>query len=383
MPLTHFDPPAGIDDLGTDVLKKLWSDTISSMIKSNKAALQSALGPNPPQFFNEVTDNKDMTDRAEQEIIWQGFPRLVEKQFGENSLAAFQHAEDDTPDAAARRRSQDEYLEWHVTRDNTPDKKITRVEFTCEGPEYWRFIAKNAPEKVLALYQKHVSASVVKGDLFSSNGTYKPLNKWNTGSGIMHLLQANNTLGAEVNIAAFATIKRKHADGTAITDSDELIRCAQFGQAGRASDPHIGDIVNGLARQGFSITIKNPIGLYIHNIDLAGFRKPDGNPISPMYFRITRGSPGQGLRAVFEVPAGQTSAGHSFAVSDITIGGVKIAFGGHIAKRISMKLTGVAVEKGKINNPAFNCVGGGVVHMFSAPGATMHTRTSAEPVFEE
>lgn len=27
MPLTHFDPPAEIDDLATDALKKAWSDT--------------------------------------------------------------------------------------------------------------------------------------------------------------------------------------------------------------------------------------------------------------------------------------------------------------------------------------------------------------------
>ena len=88
-----------------------------------------------------------------------------------------------------------------------------------------------------------------------------------------------------------------------------LIRCAQFGVPDRASDPHIGDIVNGLARQGYSITIKNPIGLYIHNIDLTAFKKPDGAPVTPAYFNITRGSVGQGLRAVFEVPAGETSAG--------------------------------------------------------------------------
>jgi len=120
MPLTRFDPPAGIDDLDTDSLRKAWSDKISSMIDANKASLQSALGgANQPQFFNEITDPKNMVDRAEQYIIWQGFPRLLEKQFGENTTAAFKHAEDDTPGATARKATQDEYLEWHVTRDNT------------------------------------------------------------------------------------------------------------------------------------------------------------------------------------------------------------------------------------------------------------------------
>ena len=371
MPLTRFDPPAVIDDLDTEPLRNAWSDKISAMINSNKAGLQASLGANPPQFFNELTDPKNMADRVEQDIVWQGFPRLLEKQFGENTAAAFKHAEDDTSGAAARMASQDEYLEWHVTRDSTPAKKIVRVEFTCESPEYWQFLAQKAPNKVLALYQKHVSASVVNADLFTAAGVYKPLNKWNTGSGVMHLIQPNNTLGAEVNIGAFATIKRKHADGSPVTDADELIRCAQFGAPGRASDPHIGDIVNGLARQGYSITIKNPIGLYIHKIDLTGFKKPDGTPITPAYFKIARGSAGQGLRAIFGVPSGETSGGHPFTVSDITIGGVKIAFGGQIAKRISIKLTGVAVEKGKIGNPLFACTGA-ILPAFAGAGGAMH-----------
>lgn len=379
MALTRFDPPAGIDDLDTEPLRKAWSDKISSMINGNKASLQASLGANPPQFFNEISDPKNMADRVEQEIIWQGFPRLLEKQFGENTTAAFSHAEDDTAGATARKASQDEYLEWHVTRDATPAKKILRVEFTCEGPEYWQFLAQKAQAKVVALYQKHVSPSVVKADLFTATNVYKPLNKWNTGSGAMHLIQPNNTLGAEVNIGAFATIKRKRGDGTAITDADELIRCAGFGAAGRASDPHIGDLVNSLARQGYSITIKNPIGLYIHKIDLTGFKKPDGTPITPAYFKITRGSTGQGLRAIFEVPAGETSGGHAFTVSDIRIGGLNIAFGGHIAKHISIKLTGVAVEKGKINNPAFTCGDGGLLALATGHAGAAHlpTRTSA------
>src|SRR5262245_47389131 len=106
MALTRFDPPAGIDDLDTQPLRKAWSDTITGMIEQNKGSLQTALGANPPQFFNELTDPKNMADRAEQEIIWQGFPRLLEKQFGENSTAAFNHAEDNTPDATARKATQ-------------------------------------------------------------------------------------------------------------------------------------------------------------------------------------------------------------------------------------------------------------------------------------
>jgi hypothetical protein len=383
MLLARFDPPAEIDDLDTEALRNAWSEQVASMVEKNKTDLQSTLGPqHPAQFFDELTDPKNMADRVEQDIIWQGFPRLLEKRFGENTSAAFSHAEDDTATAVARQATQDEYLEWHVTRDNTPDKKIVRVEFTCEGPEYWSFLGEHAPDTVVALYQKHVNPSVTKAELFPDGTHYQPLNKWNTGSGAMHLTQANNTLNAEVNIGAFATIKRKDTDGSPITDADKLIRCAGFGAPGRASDPHIGDVVNSLARQGYSITIKNPIGLYIHAVDLTGFAKPDGTPITPAYFTITRGSVGRGLRAIFEVPPGETSGGHPFTVSDIDIGGVKLTFGGQIAKNISMKLIGVAVEKGKINNPMFGCDGEALSlaatgPMHEARRASLATRAAA------
>jgi len=382
MTLTRFDPPANIDDLDTEELRNAWSEEINEKVTANKNDLQAKLGQNhPAQFFNELTDPKNMADRVEQPIMWQGFPRLLEKKFGENTTAAFKHAEDDTPTAKARQDSQDEYLEWHVSRDDA--NQIVRVEFTCEGPEYWKFLAEQVPDKVVALYQKYVNPSATKAELFPG-GTYDPLNKWNTGSGAMHLIQVNNTLGAEVNIGAFATIKRKDANGVPITDADKLIRCAGFGAPGRASDPHIGDIVNGLARQGYSITIKNPIGLYIHAIDLTGFSKPDGTPITPAYFTITRGSVGQGLRAIFAVPPGETANGEKFTVSDIAIGGVKIAFGGQIAKHISIKLTGVAVEKDKIHNPLFGCGGGAqffaaAIPAHEAGGSPVASRVPATP----
>ena len=36
-----------------------------------------------------------------------------------------------------------------------------------EGPEYWQFLGQNAPDKVLALYQRHVNPAAVKADLFT------------------------------------------------------------------------------------------------------------------------------------------------------------------------------------------------------------------------
>ena len=40
-----------------------------------------------------------------------------------------------------------------------------------------------------------------------------------------------------------------------------LIKCAQFGDAVRNSDPKIGFQVNQLARAGFLITLADPVGI--------------------------------------------------------------------------------------------------------------------------
>jgi hypothetical protein len=163
-------------------------------------------------------------------------------------------------------------------------------------------------------------------------------------------------LGAEVNIAAAATIQRKDGHGKPITQAVPLIRCARYGVEQRASDPHIGSEVNRLARDGYTVTLRNPVGLYIDGINIAGITKP-GAAISAAYFQTVRGGPGETLRAMFSVPAGEKSGGQPFTISDLKVDGMAVQYGGQIAKRISMKLTGVAVGKGKIPAKLFACGG--------------------------
>jgi hypothetical protein len=355
MAITRFDAPANwTEDLTTEPLRQKWSERMSKLISgpAGVGAAKRYLGDKPVQFYNELTQAKDEADRVELPIKWPGFPKQVERLHGENTAAAWKTAEDDTPTAIARQRYQDEYLEWHVTRDSVSEK-IVRVEFTCEGPEYWDFLAEEASDVLLKNYQTNIDPKVKKSELFTGTA-YNRLNKWNTGGGAMHLIHGANTLGAEVNIAAEATILRKDPTGQPIVEATPLIKCAGYGNQYRSSDPLIGFQVNALARKGYSITLKNPVGLYMDGLDAAGWKKPDGTKVGD-YFKVVRGQKGMGLRAVYEVPAGEFSGGQPFVVGDITIGGEKIAFGGQIAKRITMKLVGVACEKGKIANPAFAC----------------------------
>lgn len=73
---------------------------------------------------------------------------------------------------------------------------------------------------LLQLYKQHVNPLVKRQDIFDRRGNYIPQNKWNrdTTNGAMHLIQVNNTLGAEIELAAGASIVRLDSAGRDITD---------------------------------------------------------------------------------------------------------------------------------------------------------------------
>jgi hypothetical protein len=200
------------------------------------------------------------------------------------------------------------------------------------------------------LYQKFISPSVVKADLFTGT-RYNHVNHWNTKDGAMHLTQQANNLYAEVFLGAQATVRRKDGSGAEVTSAIPLTKCAQFGDEKRNSDPAIGAAVNGLARQGRMVTLADPVGLYIDHLDDSAFRLPDGSRTTG-WFKLLRGSAGHTLRAVFEPPAGS-----AFTVSDVSIGGVAVKFGGQIAQNITMKLVGVASVSNTVHNALVACVG--------------------------
>jgi hypothetical protein len=109
-----------------------------------------------------------------------------------------------------------------------------------------------------------------------------------------------------------------------------------MGELIRNSDPTIGATVNALARLGFYTTLKNPVGLYMDHIDLSGWETPDGGGVED-FIRIERGSPGMIERLVVEVPKKRR-----FALSDVTLAGEPIRYGGQVAECITVKLIGRA-----------------------------------------
>ncbi|MEY9606271.1 phosphatidylserine/phosphatidylglycerophosphate/cardiolipin synthase-like enzyme [Bradyrhizobium japonicum] len=362
--MQRLDPPGYLDDLN-EAHKEQWSQKVSGWL--NTACRGNPANNDGPrsQFFNPLT-NPPSEDAQVAVISWNAFPRQVKA----NSISDTQRWRR----ADADRNVQDEYCEWSVTRDPAT-RKIIRVDFTCEGPEYWEALAAFDKNKVLELYRSFVSPSVTMADIFDGE-TYNPYNRFNnsTDNGAMHLIQGANSLTAEIELGAAATIRRVR-DGGEITDAQELIRCSRYGEPGRNSDPFIGAQVNALARQRSDITINNPIGLYFHDFNPVGWTTPDGED-ARKFWKYVRGKDDHFVRATFEVPSGR-----GYTVGDILIAGRKIAFGAQIVDFITIKLEGLATRIGASTvQPLSGCRGAvhGVAAELEAPALTPLSQRGSE-----
>ena len=168
---------------------------------------------------------------------------------------------------------------------------IARVHVTCEGPEYWELLAESSDDgraRVHALYESLLGCPVPESDLFYPadayildgstripvGGHYDRFNIWNTYRGAIHLTQVNNTLGAEVNLAARAAIPR-HGYRTPANDTSGITLCGGWGAPDRDSDPHIGAAANAFVRNGYRISLTDPVGLYISDLTATTLRLPD------------------------------------------------------------------------------------------------------------
>ncbi|KAJ4320191.1 hypothetical protein N0V84_005976 [Fusarium piperis] len=384
--LTSFDPPGFPvqDDKLTDKQKQQWSDTVSfwmdqeinagytddqGVFQPLQAGKQGAEFNRTPltQFFNGRVTPFDVSQEATS-IEWKGFPRLVE--------IAHKSDKHRWADADANRDRHDEYLEWTVKKDE--HGHIVSVTFTCEGPEYWDFLATHDKDKLLSIYKAcnpEYADQIKLDDMFDSDGKYNPYNPWNgiknlkdpagkdpskgfvtTNPGcIMHLAQANNTLGAEVDIAAQATVVREDSDGNQITDKTKLCNCSKYGQPKRHSDPEIGVKINGLASDGNRVSIANPVGIYMNSFDSNSFKLDDGSgvnkPVPAGTFTWVRGDirKNMGLRLHIEVPKSTmgtgTKEGQQLTVHDIVDEKKrKIEYGGQFADHIQMCVNGVTIS---------------------------------------
>jgi len=400
----RFHPPGFLEDFArrpdsAEDRAKAWSAIVSAWM--DNAAEAYGTPEVPSLFFNPLTDETP-GEPASERIAWDAFPRFLTRWFQDDDepdekrwLAAETLRPMRVNGRALRRvdeqgflreelqlfyRQLDEYCEWRADRDG--EGRITRICFSSEGPEYWEFLAEGtrpffAPddprrglvagdlELVAELYREHVNPEVSAADLvwpfdvaffdddldprtgqpfgwrfYARKGTYNPLNRWNTTDGIMHLTHPANTLRGEFRVAGGASVRRRDGEGQAVVDPEQLVCCSGFGDPNRSSDPTIGAAVNTFARSGLSVSLADPVGLYISELALDGFAGPAGEDVAAAW-QVDRGSREDRriLRARFEVPAEL-----GFTVDQVRLDGDGIRFGGQIADRIQMVLTGIAKQ---------------------------------------
>lgn len=265
---------------------------------------------------------------------------------------------------------QDEYCEWSVARDEKGN--ITRVDFTCENPEYWYTLWQISPQRVCDLYRQILNKPQIQlSDLYlrdPSTGEpvlepdtgrylYNPLNKWNCGTvstptsgGAIHLTSTPNNLGTEIALAGSATLQRKCGNA----DQETLLCYGQYGQPQRHSDPYIGQQAN-IAAETNRISLANPVGLYIQKpASWVGFSLPD-DPNLPAdahaseCWQVVRGQENLKdlgfndsfnfiLHVVFSIPQRWKDAGVTATVSDMRINGKRILYASQIAQQFQMAL---------------------------------------------
>ena len=391
--LTQFAVPANQADLtGSDQqrLADQWSGNLNRWTET--AILGDPWGSLNDQhrgyYFNPLTTDL-VGQSVSKPIAWTAFPNRILVNFANATfLQQMGYAEgvhdDGTfgPPPAVNgapyrpggpRGWQDEYCEWIAVRDT--NGKVVSIDYTCENPEYWFSLWRVDPSRVLALYRQIVSPSVQLAELYlldSNNDpvidratgkpAYNPLNQWNNQpskgavTGAVHLISPPNTLGAEIYLAAAATLLRVQ-NGQPVTNPDQLIACSQYGTPGRNSDPHIGSEVNNvIIGGGLVASLQDPVGLYIQMPDFSGYSLPadpnlPANADASECWHILRGharGPRDNvdfiLHVRFEIPQRWKDAGVAFTVGDIQINGNNIEYGAQLTQTFQIALRGLAIS---------------------------------------
>lgn len=309
--LPRFSTPGNVADANPDA----WSETVLTLFDSVSAFTH----------FYDPTKVDTPDDAIVAPVVWPAFPASLPGPFVERLELADTH-----------RGTQDEYCEWAVERNNAG--KITRVTFTTEVPEYFEHLFETDQDALLELYHELVSTEVVLADLADEDGSYLRRNRWNDSprGRPAHLMQGSNTLPAAVTLAAQATVLRER-NGTPVTHPQALVVCSQLGEPLRGSDPQIASAVNAAVASGASVTLSDPVGLYIDGLITGGIETPDGtNPAS--FWTVERGDASHILRAAFEVREGE---GHGYVVGDIKVDGRPIEFGGQLAVRVRVRIKAI------------------------------------------
>ena len=310
MPL-RFSPPGHVTDLTLDADLQAWSDLVSGLVS----------GIATGQFFNPVTSPRP--NLKLRRIPWLGIPQTV----ADHRTVEETRMQVDNPGNRANGSvGQNEYCEW-FTRRRSPGGDVVSVDVTTELPEYYEFLAGLPDGRAAAAIghaYREVYPAATDAELLTA-GVYDRNNRWNTTDGAMHLIGEINDLDPNaLGVIAGGVPWRFSAAGRVLDVQD-------CGMGQFHADPTIVANVNRMAREGRAITVADPIGVYIIDVDTSGWVTPDGSdPRNLLTF--SRGNPPMHVRIA--PPAGAT-----FGLHQVTISGEPLRFGAQIAERTVVGIT--------------------------------------------
>jgi hypothetical protein len=273
----------------------------------------------------------------------------------------------------------DEYCEMGVLKN--PAGKIKKIHFTCENPEYYWTLWAIDPNLVLKIYRETLENDNIQlSDLYlrdenqdsvivkaTGRPAYNPINKWNNGTamtankgGAMHLTSSPNELSAEIVLAGGAALLRADIPSNKIANS--LICCSQYGRRFRNSDPHIGQNVYQVVSKKMSISLVNPVGLYLQEPQYNYIQLPKNAPKGAKVedcFRVVRGKKRDKsypnnmiLHLVMEVPSSWSS---DITLSDFMVLGDPLVYGSQVLQTMEVQLAGAGKPAKKMQRRA-DCV---------------------------
>lgn len=335
----RFSPPGGLNDLTRDADLQAWSDTVSALLDARITA--------GGQLFNPVTHPR--AGLQPRRIPWLAAPQTV-----------WDHRERDEArahvDNPANRRDsgagQNEYAEWFTHRDPADDE-VVGVDLTTELPDYWDFLGQRLSRAELGDVYRQLYPAATDAQLRNASG-YNPRNQWNTTRGAMHLIGEINDLDPNaLGVVAGAIPWRFNAAGRVVDVQD-------CGMGQFHADPTIVANLNRLAREGRAITLADPLGIYIIDLDTSGWETPDGSDPNDLV-TFSRGTPPMHARVA--VPPGR-----GFRLCDVRIAGERIRWGSQVAERTVVGITALVGPPGEFTFTS-GIVCAGVVREAAAPDA--------------
>jgi len=324
----RFSPPAGIpepDDQSDAAWQQEMNDAFVEVTSS-------------PRFFKPTEPPEEAQESTVVPVRWFAFPRSVIDSPGSNLQEGSEAWE-----AVDRSRDlQDEYCEWTVHRDGPTIRRITFTSRTYEYFEHLLGLGDNR-ERLLAEYLRASKAGTIDPAEVLSNGLlvedpWNPLDGSATSRRPIYMLQGSNTLGAAIALVADAAVGRltPSADGppTEVVDQSAFARCVK-GNPFRRSDPQIASKVReAVSNQGsgaVSVSLADPLGLYIERPDPGGIEIPGGLTIEDLWEREV-GTGSHVLTASLAFPDSE------FTLNEVTINGEPVASGSQFAEVVNVRI---------------------------------------------